>query len=304
MRLWIAKNSETPVREQLATQIMLAIVSNDLKVKQKLPSTREVARRLHIHYNTVSAVYRDLAKRGWLELHPGSSFYVRERLPEANKEDSQLRLDHLIVSFLSELHHQGFTISDLQKQLSKWLEIEPPDHFLVIDSCKELRKILAAEIRLATHFPVRDISPEECSNPVLLKGAIPLAMYGRMDKSSYKLPANLKLLNSHSVQQGLEKYPMIPKDISLVIISYWPEFLRWGRALLTAIGIDSANLSFRDINESDWAIGITNAKTFVIADALVAKQLPLNCRHLVFNIIADSSLIELKELFSPKISFF
>ncbi|KAF0249813.1 MAG: GntR family transcriptional regulator, partial [bacterium] len=76
MHLWIAKNSETPVREQLATQIMLAIVSSDLKINQKLPSTREVARRLHIHYNTVSAVYRDLAKRGWLELRPGSSFYV------------------------------------------------------------------------------------------------------------------------------------------------------------------------------------------------------------------------------------
>ncbi|KAF0199961.1 MAG: hypothetical protein FD167_5783, partial [bacterium] len=50
-------------------------------------------------------------------------------------------------------------------------------------------------------------------------------------------------------------------------------------------------------------IGITNAKTFVIADALVAKQLPLNCRHLVFNIIADSSLIELRQSFSPKLSF-
>ncbi|MBI4851587.1 MAG: GntR family transcriptional regulator [Acidobacteria bacterium] len=305
MRLWIAKNSETPVKEQLATQIMLAIVSGDLKVNQKLPSTREVARRLKIHYNTVSGVYRDLAKRGWLELRPGSSFYVRERLIDNDSNDKDLKLDLLINSFLKELRLQGFTVSELQKQLPKWLEMQPPDHFLVIDPSKELRKILATEIRIATSFPVRHISPEECSKTLLLNGSIPVAIYGRVDKSDSKLPANLKLLKSNSVQLGIEKFPSIPKDLSLVVVSYWPEFLRWGKALLTAIGIDSANLSFRDINEKHWEVGITNTKTFVIADVLAAKELPLKCRHLVFNIISDSSLIELKEsmlLVEPKIS--
>lgn len=302
MRLWITKNSETPVKEQLATQIMLAIVSGDLKVNQKMPSTREVARRLNIHYNTVSAVYRGLASRGWLELRPGSSFYVLKRIIDPQNDDRELKLNLLIVSFLKELRSQGFTTYDLQKQLPEWLEIEPPDHFLVIDTSKELRKILATEIRLATNFPVRHIGPEECVNSNLLKSSIPVAIYGRVDKSSTKLPANLRLLHSHSIQQGLEKYSTIPKDISLVVISYWPEFLRWGKAILSATSVDSANLSFRDAKERDWDIGLTNAKTFVIADALVAKELPLKCRHLVFNIISDSSLIELKESLLPEIN--
>lgn len=296
MRLWIAKNSETPVKEQLATQIMLAIISGDLKTNQKLPSTKEVARRLNIHYNTVSTVYRDLAKRGWLDLRPGSSFYVKERLIEINEDDRELKLNLLIVSFLKELHSQGFTISELQKQLPQWLEIEPPDHFLIIDESKELRKTLAIEVKTATNFPVKHISPKDALNPNLLKNSIPLAIYGRLDKSSNKLPANLKFLKSNSVQEGLGKYPKIPTDLSLVVISYWSEFLRLGKALLTAIGIDSANSSFRDANETGWEVGITNAKTFVITDALLAKELPPNCRHLVFNIISDSSLIELKEL--------
>jgi GntR family transcriptional regulator len=63
MKLWISKNSEVPVAEQLTTQIMLAIHSGELKPNQKLPSTRELARRFALHSNTVNAAYRDLARR-------------------------------------------------------------------------------------------------------------------------------------------------------------------------------------------------------------------------------------------------
>ena len=48
MRIWLSKSSEVPLREQLATQIILGIVSNDLKSGQKLPSTRELARRFDL----------------------------------------------------------------------------------------------------------------------------------------------------------------------------------------------------------------------------------------------------------------
>src|SRR5918997_6496761 len=78
MRIWLSKNSEVTVREQLATQIVLGIVSWDLKPGQKLPSTRELARRFNIHSNTVSAAYHDLVERGWVELRRGSGIYVRE----------------------------------------------------------------------------------------------------------------------------------------------------------------------------------------------------------------------------------
>ncbi len=54
MRLWLTKHSEVPLREQLTTQIVLGIVSRDLRPGQRLPSTRELARRFGIHANTVS----------------------------------------------------------------------------------------------------------------------------------------------------------------------------------------------------------------------------------------------------------
>src|SRR5215210_5281601 len=99
MRLWLAKNSEVPLREQLATQIMLGITSGDLVSGERLPSTRDVARRFSIHSNTVSAAYRELARRGWVEFRKGSGVYVRGRATDAPLDDN-LELDELIQTFL------------------------------------------------------------------------------------------------------------------------------------------------------------------------------------------------------------
>ena len=72
MRIWIARHSDVPVREQLVTQIRLGVLSGDLRAGQRLPSTRELARRFHVHANTVSAAYRELEKQRWVESRRGS----------------------------------------------------------------------------------------------------------------------------------------------------------------------------------------------------------------------------------------
>ncbi|MEO6393118.1 MAG: GntR family transcriptional regulator, partial [Pyrinomonadaceae bacterium] len=61
MKIWLSKSGEVSLREQLAAQIILGVVSGDLAPGQRLPSTRELARRYEIHANTVSAAYRNLA---------------------------------------------------------------------------------------------------------------------------------------------------------------------------------------------------------------------------------------------------
>ena len=47
MQLWFARGSEVSIREQLVTQVILGILSDDLAPGQRLPSTRELARRFH-----------------------------------------------------------------------------------------------------------------------------------------------------------------------------------------------------------------------------------------------------------------
>src|SRR5580692_2237757 len=78
VRLWFAPSSEVPIYRQLVPQVVLAIVSNDLRPGDRLPSTRELARRFGIHPNTISAGYRQLEREGWTEHRRGSGVHVRD----------------------------------------------------------------------------------------------------------------------------------------------------------------------------------------------------------------------------------
>ena len=296
MRIWLSKNSEVPVREQLATQIMLGIISHDLKPGQRLPSTRELARRYSIHSNTVSAAYKDLAKRGWVELRKGSGIYVRERAPEETSGDAGLELDQLTNAFLRAAQMRGFSLAEVQARVRHLLELQPPDHFLVIESDEELRRILVAEIKEATDFRVLDAGLEACNDSSRLAGAAVVALYGNEgERIRASLPPQIPclLLHSRSVPSSMQGREFPPADALVAVVSRWPEFLRWSRTMLVAAGIDPASMSFRDAREQNWQRGLS-AAYFIITDALTATQIPKGCDVRVFRIMADSSLDELR----------
>ena len=97
MRLWLSTVSEVPIYRQLVTQVTLAILSGDLKPGDRLPSTRELARRFSIHPNTVSAGYRQLAREGWVEYRRGSGVFIKnDATPPATPEQI---LDQHIAAF-------------------------------------------------------------------------------------------------------------------------------------------------------------------------------------------------------------
>src|SRR3982751_4737728 len=172
MRLWISKSSEVPIREQLVTQIVFGIVSNDLKIAERLPSTRELARRYKIHANTVSAAYRELARRGWVKLRKGSGVYGRPRNDEPL--DNKLALDQLIARFFRNLRENGYSLAEIQAGVQRSLSVQRPDHFLLLEPDPELREILVAEISKATNVRVRGAGLEDFDGAA---GAVPLVLY-------------------------------------------------------------------------------------------------------------------------------
>jgi GntR family transcriptional regulator len=295
MRLWLSKNSDVPVREQLVSQIIIGVVSDDLKPGQKLPSTRELARRFGIHSNTVSAAYRDLAQRGWVEFRKGSGVYVRTHEGDRQKLAPGLELDHLISSFLQVARDSGFSLGEIQRRVEHWLALEPTDHFLVIEPDEELRRILMAEIKEATDFRVAGASLEECARSSLLSGAAPVALYNHAEHVRAALPVNSNclLLHTRSVVDSLKGAEPPPRDALVAVVSRWREFLRWAHTILIAAGLDPAALSFRDAREPNWQKGL-RASTFVITDALTAGQLPQGCQPRIYRVIADSSISELR----------
>ena len=296
MRFWLSRSSEVPLREQLVTQIRLGILSGDLKLRQKLPSTRELARRFRIHSNTVSAAYRELDRSGWVEVRKGSGVYVRGRSVERTVAND-LGLDEMIANFFQTARTNGHSLREVQSRLRHWLALQPPDHFLVIEPDPELRRILANEIEQATKIHAAGAGIDDCGRADVLTGAVPVAMYSQIEAVRAALPSGTEVatLRSRSIPESLHRQTRPPADSLVAIVSRWPEFLRWARTVLVATGLDPDSLSFRDARAPGWRRGLKSA-ALVITDSLTAHELPAGCDVRLFTILSDSSLDEIRQL--------
>src|ERR1700676_1195699 len=173
MQLWFARGSEVTIREQLVTQVVLGILSGDLAAGQRLPSTRELARRFNLHPNTVSAGYRQLERDRWVEFRRGSGVYVRANRPET-EISSALAVDQVIAAVFRSAREMGVALPALRSRLRQWIELQPPDHFLLIEPDAELRRIVAAEMQRAVTFPV--VSCALDGSPIMTESAVPVAL--------------------------------------------------------------------------------------------------------------------------------
>src|SRR5215470_13046550 len=161
MQLWFAHGGKVSIREQLVTQVVLGILSNDLLSGQRLPSTREMARRFHLHTNTVSAGYRRLQQGKWVEFHKGSGVYVRRQ--DAARRASALELDQLITDFFRSARKTGIPLAQVRARLRHWLEMQPPDHYLLMEKDDALARIIREEIRQVVNLPVTACAYDKAS---------------------------------------------------------------------------------------------------------------------------------------------
>jgi GntR family transcriptional regulator len=294
MQLWLSHGSEVSIREQLATQVVLAILSEDLAPGQRLPSTRELARRFHLHPNTISAGYRQLERERWVEFRHGSGVYVRDKKPGASLSSSLL-LDQLIANLFRAARDSGAPLAEVRARLWQWLELQPPDHFLVVEPTEELREILVLEMRKALKFPVEGCGLEECRSSGVLDGAIAVALPNRLTTVRPLLPDGTELLTLQvsSVPASLAGWLPAPADALVGVASRWPEFLKLARIMLNAAGLHPDNLVLRDARKPRWQRGLEQTAA-VICDAVTASALPSDCLVISFPVLSESSLAELQ----------
>jgi GntR family transcriptional regulator len=182
MEIRISRESEVPLRQQLAEHFIYLIATGQLKAGEALPSVRELARRLKIHHNTVSEAYQDLVARTWLVGRRGSRVVVR-----SGEETAQIRrgedLDDLINMTIRTAREQGYSLQELRERVRARLLAQPPDHFLIVEEELGLRRLLAEEIRASLRWPAQACSRQELAlNPGLAIGAIqhPKAVHYRL----------------------------------------------------------------------------------------------------------------------------
>jgi len=293
MQLWFARGSEVSIREQLVTQIVLGILGDDLAPGQRLPSTRELARRFHLHPNTISAGYRQLARDRWVEHRRGSGVFVRASKPET-PISSAFALDQIIAGLFRSARERGVSLPVLRLRLRQWLELQPPDHFLLIEPDEELRRIVAAEIQQAVSLQVMSCGLEDCVRA--LEGSIPVALSNRLSSLRQTLPDGTELLalGFRSVPSSLKPWLPAPVGALVGIASRWPEFLKLARTMLSAAGFHPDSLVLRDARKPNWQRGLKQTAA-VVCDSITAKELPEGCRAIPFSLLAEASIEELRK---------
>jgi GntR family transcriptional regulator len=294
MQLWFARRSDITIREQLVTQVVLAILSHDLAPGQRLPSTRELARRFRVHPNTVSAGYRQLEREHWVEFRHGSGVYVRQHKPETAPSPA-LALDQLIVRLFRDARELGAPLSQVRARLQQWLQLQPPDHFLLIEPDPDLRTILTFEMQRALTFPVKSSDLGSCKRDRQLETAIAVSLPGQAEAVRRILPTGAEqvTLQIRSVPSSLSTWLPAPAAVLIGIASRWPGFLKRARTLLTAAGFHSETLLFRDARKSNWKRGLDQTVA-VVCDALTQTALPETCRPIPFPLISEASVAELR----------
>ena len=170
MQIALSKQSDVPLRQQLAEQVVFLITTGQLRAGEELPSVRALARQSKVHHNTVSEAYQDLVRRGWLTRRHGSRLVVgtRSGAPLVEPHD----LDELINESIERARNMGYTLQALRQRVRERLMAQPPDHVLVVEQEPGLRKIMQAEIQERLGWSAEGCSFEELNHePGLAIGA-------------------------------------------------------------------------------------------------------------------------------------
>lgn len=107
--------SPTPLYEQIAARVRLAVASGELEAGDGLPSVRALARELRVNPATVVQAYRDLAADGFVEIRHGQGTFVREVGPFLRDEERARRAQEMIRELLADGARLGIGIEELTR---------------------------------------------------------------------------------------------------------------------------------------------------------------------------------------------
>jgi GntR family transcriptional regulator len=297
VKIVLTREAEIPLRAQLALQIEVALVTGQIAPGAKLPSVRELARRLKLHHNTVAAAYGDLAERGLIETRRGSGIYASNRSRPAPPDEAR-EIDELIASFLEIARARGFSIRAIRDAVRVWLDRQPPDHVLIIEPAPDIRAILEHEIASALPCRVEAASLDALADPSALEGALLVTSFYHAgtvrERAGAAAPLVTISLNPGSTE--LERLHQLPAGSMLGVVSVSPILLA---TVATVIGsVRGDDVLVRPVplaDETAWRRLARTADAMVCDSLSGARVAPHTSRPLrVIKLVPDSTIEQLR----------
>lgn len=111
----IDPRSPTPLYEQIAARVRVAVAAGELASGDSLPSVRSLARELRVNPATVVQAYRDLAADGFVEMRHGQGTFVQDVPTFLREEERSVRATELVRKLLQDGARLGIGVEELAR---------------------------------------------------------------------------------------------------------------------------------------------------------------------------------------------
>ncbi|GIN99879.1 GntR family transcriptional regulator [Brevibacillus halotolerans] len=119
MKIIIQNNSGQPLYQQIKDQIKSAILREELKAGEQLPSIRSLANDLQVSVLTTKRVYEELEKEGFVVTQAGRGSFVASENVDILMETKK----HLVEKKLSEVWHMAKNLGIQKEELYTMMDI-------------------------------------------------------------------------------------------------------------------------------------------------------------------------------------
>lgn len=100
MNIIISNSSSVPIYEQIKKAIKQAILNNELREEDMLPSVRVMANDLKISFLTVKKAYDELEKEGYIKSVQGKGSFVAPKNSELVQEEKRKEIQNYIEKII------------------------------------------------------------------------------------------------------------------------------------------------------------------------------------------------------------
>jgi GntR family transcriptional regulator len=121
LEITIDDNSGIPIWLQLRNRLIYLITSGQFAEGDKLATVRELAVDLGINYNTVSKVYQDIERDGYIVSYRGKGTFVSDAYLK-NEGAAENEADSLVDDFIRQCHELGIPRKDITSLVERRLQ--------------------------------------------------------------------------------------------------------------------------------------------------------------------------------------
>ena len=122
MRVIIRNTVGKPIYEQIKEQIKEAILNEELREGEALPSIRQLARDLKISVITTTRAYSDLEEEGYVANVQGKGCFVAAKNNELFREQILRRIEESLTAGIDAARLAGIPKGELMKMLELLIE--------------------------------------------------------------------------------------------------------------------------------------------------------------------------------------